>query len=84
MDWDFITELTSVHEGYDMLVQRVLNNINKEAPVKTKCTVGKQNSKPWLTSGIMTSIKCKCKLFCDALVNLDFWDSYKLYCNKIK
>ena len=83
MDWDFLTELTSTHEDYDMLVQRVLNTINKVAPVKTKGTVGKQNSKPWLTSGIMTSIKHMRKLYYDSLVNPDLWDSYKLYRNKL-
>ena len=83
MDWDFITELISEHEDYDKLVQRVLNTINKVAPVKTNGTVGKQNSKPWLTSDIMTSIKHKRKLYRDALVTPNLWDCYKLYRNKL-
>ena len=45
MDWDLITKLIFVHEDYDMLVQGVLNTINKVALVKTKGTVDKQNSK---------------------------------------
>ena len=66
-----------MHKDYDILVQRVLNTINKVVPVYTKGTVGIQNSKPWLTSGIMTSIKHKRKLYHDAQVNPDLWDCYK-------
>ena len=66
-----------------MLVQRVLDTINKVAPVKTEGTVNKQNSKPWLTSGIMTRIKHKRKLYRDALVNPDLLDSNILYRNNL-
>ena len=52
------------NEKYDMLHNHILSTINKHAPLKTLSNSESKNLlKPWITKGLLKSIKLKNKYY---------------------
>ena len=74
----------STNESFNRLHKNFLQTLNKHAPLRylSKKEI-KTSQKPWLTKGILTSIKIKRKLFASYKNTLDdtIYSKYKIYRN---
>lgn len=63
-DWQCLTNIGNINLAYDSLVTKLHNAINLHAPEKT-ITINKKNiiRQPWITRGLLKSIKTRDKLF---------------------
>ena len=65
--------------AFNVFYNKLNRLVDKHAPFKTVSRrKSKQMAKPWITKGLLTSIRKKNKLYHDGL-----WDEYKLYRNKL-
>ena len=65
--------------AFNVFYNKLNRLVDKHAPFKTVSRrKAKQMAKPWITKGLLTSIRKKNKLYHDGL-----WDEYKLYRNKL-
>ena len=74
------------NEKYDILHNHILSTINKHAPLKTLSNSESKNLlKPWITKGLLKSIKLKNKYYHKYIKNKDpFWyTKYKHYRDNI-
>ena len=82
----FITSLPTTNEKYDYFHTKLLDVINKHAPmIKLSKRKQKQSLKPWITKGIRKSITKKNRLFAYFISskNNDVFVKYKQYKNKL-
>ena len=73
-----LNESPNVDKYFSMFYNKVNKVINKHAPLKVSSRKAKQLLKPWITKGLLKSIKIKNKLFYSGQT-----DRYKLYRNSI-
>ena len=76
-----VTDL-STNDSFNRLQKNFLQTLNKHAPLRFLSKQEKKTrQKPWLTTGILTSIKIKRKLFSDYknTQNNSFYAKYKIY-----
>ena len=81
-----IEEANNTNIKYDILHEHLLNVIDHNAPIKTLSKKETKNlAKPWISQGILTSIKCKNKSYKKFIKSKDpFWyNKYKTYRNSI-
>jgi exonuclease III len=80
--WDFVSDVSDVNTDYNKLLDIVRNAINLHT--KTKLVKSKSKStQPWITRGLLTSIKKKHKLYKQVLKNKCSILDYKSYKNKL-
>ena len=83
-NWDSIYKCNEVNESYSRFLH-IFNKVsNIHAPLK-KANIKHKAYKPWITSGLMNSMKVRDKLYKKWLItrNYVFLNKYKLYRNKI-
>ena len=84
MDWEQVLCINDIHEAYNIFSDTLLCIYNNTIPV-SKVITRTQNKKPWLTRGLIVSIKSKNKLYSKYLTNKDNMShsTYKKYKNKL-
>ena len=88
-NWDldlYINDINALDKKYEEFQSKVLNIINKHAPLKVKTKrQRKQLLKPWIMNGILKSIHNKNKLYKKYLKTKDnFWyQRYKKHRNML-
>ncbi len=84
---EIIFEKTLEAEGYWNLFEKIYSDVlNKHAPLRSRSRKErKMFNKPWITKGIMKSIKTKKKLYRMVLNDSSkvSWEDYKKYRNKL-
>ena len=83
VDWDNLLCSPNVNENFDIFLNTINRLYNKCYPLKTKFISTKRLQNPWLTNGILTSIKHKCNLFKMHKQGLVSHNHYKLYRNNL-
>ncbi len=80
-NWELLYTINDADIAFTYFLKKLKRIYNKAFPFKTVPICQKSN--PWLTSGILKSIKQKYKLFQKAKVNLNDsdWQRYKTYRN---
>ena len=83
-NWDSIYKCNEVNESYSRFLH-IFNKVsNIHAPLK-KAKIKHKAYKPWITSGLMKSMKVRDNLYKKWLITRNdvFLNKYKLYRNKI-
>ena len=83
---DKIKNTTETNDKFNILNENILNIFNQHAPIKILSNKEAKNLlKPWISKGILGSIKIKNKYYSKYMKNLDpFWyTKYKVYRDKI-
>ena len=63
-DWNDVTSTLNVDEAYNIFINKITDAINKHLPMKTiKFNKNKHKGNPWITRGILNSLKTKEKLY---------------------
>jgi len=64
VDWDFVKSNTDPDQAYDKFIDKITHLLNIHCPLKN-VTTSKRNSpkKPWVTKGLIKSMKTKDKLY---------------------
>ena len=81
-----LTNLSSTNDKYNYFHNELLSTINKHAPlVKLSKRKRKNNKKPWISKGILRSIRIKNKYYSRFISSNDnqAYQKYKQYRNKI-
>jgi len=80
-NWDSVFSTEDVNKMFNSFLDTYLKIANSSFLLK-RVYITKKNMKNWITSGILTSCKCKRELFnaCRMSNNLQFIAHYKRYC----
>ena len=80
-NWDTVCSMEDVNKMFNSFLDTYLKIANSSFPLK-RVYITNKNSKNWITSGILTSCRCKRELFIASRIsnNLDFIAYYKRYC----
>ncbi len=80
-NWDHLFDLQEVDKAFGYFIKKLKRIYNKSFPY---ISVNNHNSKsPWLTSGIMKSMRHKNKLYVKIKNNLDLKLTYNTYRNRL-
>ena len=88
-DFDFADKIKNIEDTnkkFNILNENIINIFNQHAPVKTLSNKEAKNLlKPWISKGILNSIKIKNKFYSKYLKCLDplCYTKYKTYRDKI-
>ena len=85
VDWTFVLENNDPQKAYTLFLAKYHNIYDKCFPLSV-CKSTYKNKKPWLSEGLMKSIKNKNKLYLKCLRepdNQDLHQKYRLFKNKI-
>ena len=80
-NWDTVFSTDDVNKMFNSFLNTYLKIATSSFPVR-RVSITKQNTKNWITSGIVTSCKRKRELFIARRIsnNLDFLVYYRRYC----
>lgn len=88
IDWeDIFSKCVSIHDKMEQFINQLKSITNKHAPIKkvSKSKIKQYTSKPWITNGILKSIKHKQKMYKTHYLSKNpiKIDKYKKYCNSL-
>ena len=83
LDWSNVLNFQHHNHNFDMFMDKINKLYNKHYPIKTKFISTNRLRKPWITSGILASIKHKCNLFKLSKLGLVSEEFYKRYRNQV-
>ena len=83
VDWDNLLCLPNVNDNFDVFLNTINRLYNKCYPLKTKFISTKRLQNPWITNGILNSIKHKCHLFKMHKLGTISHNYYKRYRNNL-
>ena len=83
VEWENLLIHDDVDQNFNIFFEKFKELYNISFPIKTKTLTSKRLSNPWLTSGLLTSIKQKNKLFKNLRIGLTSEDRYNTYRNKL-
>ena len=83
-EWSDVFRETDTNRAYDVFLNKLVYYYNKNIPLVKKKS-RRKNKHPWITKGIMKSIKTRTKLYKRALTtqNAEDFKDYKIYRNKL-
>ena len=83
-EWSDVFRETDTNRAYDVFLNKLVYYYNKNIPLVKKKS-RRKNKHPWITKGIMQSIKTGNKLYKRALTtqNAEDFKDYKIYRNKL-
>lgn len=81
IDWEALLIRSNTNENFKLFYNLVYDFYNKCFPVKTKYVSTKRLRNAWLTTGLLNSIKQKCKLFKMYKLGTISHDTFKQYRN---
>ena len=79
--WEELLIHENVNDNFDVFFQTFENLYDTHFPIKTKKVTHKRVSNPWITSGILTSIRNKNKIYKDMKLGLITPETFRLYRN---
>lgn len=83
VNWEDLYHMTSTNESFSYFINTIVKLYNKCYPVKTEFVTYKRLQKPWLTRGLMNSVKHKLVLFKQSKLGIMFHDTNKIYRNNL-
>ena len=83
INWEDLYHMTSTNESFNYFIDTIVKLYNKCYTVKTKFVTYKRLQNPWLTRGLMNSIKHKFVLFKQSKLGIISHDTYKIYRNNL-
>ena len=81
--WEDILVDPDVHKNFELFDNRFETIYNESFPVVTKTISSKRNGKPWLSSGLLTSIKNRNIMFKNVKIGYASEERYKIYKSKL-
>jgi hypothetical protein len=67
--WDYITDFTNIDSDYNSVINSIQTSVIQFVSFKATASKPNKKSKPWLTAGLLQSIKTKHKLYIKAIVH---------------
>lgn len=83
INWEELLTLPNTNENFNLFYNRVNDCYNKCFPLKTKFVSSKRLHNTWLSTGILNSIKHKCKLFKMYKLGTVSYNYFKQYRNQL-
>ena len=83
VDWENLLCLPSTNDNFEVFLNIINRLYNKCYPLKTKFISTKRLQNPWITNGILNSIKHKCNLFKMHKLGTISHNYYKRYRNNL-
>lgn len=86
VDWDEILSSHNTNENFNAFHDKINTLYNECFPIKTKFISTKRLQNPWISSGLLNSIKYKCTLFKNyklGLVSHSFYKNYRNHVTKL-
>ena len=83
VDWDNLLNSPNANDNFDIFLNTINRLYNKCYPIKTKFISTKRLQNPWITNGILNSIKHKCNLFKMHKLGTISFNYYKHYRNNL-
>ena len=84
ISWEETLSRPSVDENYNLFQSTVNVLYNRHFHIKTKIVKERSNSSPWISSGILKSIKTKNILYKQYILKLIPYNRYSTYSNRLK
>ena len=81
--WEEILVEGDIDDNFNKFIERLRNMYNECFPVTTKRVSAKALDRPWLSSGLKTSIKNKNNMFKNVKLGLTSENSYRNYKNRL-
>jgi len=86
INWDSLPHCDNVSDMFDQFYQKISNVVDQHLPLKrlSKREI-KQQSKPWITKGIITSIRIKNSFYRKFMKSKSsyYYNKYKFYRNRV-
>ena len=83
IDWENLYHMTNANESFNYFIDTISKLYNKCFPMKTKFISHKRLQNPWLTTGLMNSIKQKFNLLKQSKLGIIPYENYKIYRNNL-
>lgn len=83
INWEELYHMTNANESFNYFIDIIIKLYNKCFPIKTKFVTEKRLQNPWLTRGLMNSIKHKFILFKQSKLGIISHATYKIYRNNL-
>lgn len=83
INWEHLYHMTNANESFNYFIDTIVKLYNKCYPIKTKFVTYKRLQNPWLTRGLMNSIKHKFILFKQSKLGIITHETFKLYRNTL-
>ena len=83
VNWDDLLSSPNTNENFNAFQDKIYTLYNAYFPLKTKFISSKRLQNPWISSGLLNSIKYKCTLFKSYKLGLITHSFYKHYRNHV-